>query len=295
MNKPRFFITDVFTNRKYGGNPLATFVDCESLSDHEMQQIAKEINFSETTFITSQEPKDGGYDVRIFTPNAEVEFAGHPTLGTAYIIREKLRLTAATRVVLNLRAGKIPVTFSEAADQARLLWMQQMPPKYGRRVDAGTAARVLGLDASDVVPDLPVEEVSTGFPTLIVPLANSAALKRVRINKDEYFALAKDAWTKVILVFSREGYETHQHLSVRVFADFFGIPEDAATGSSNGSLAAYLSRHEALGAPDIDVTVGQGYEMGRPSSLALRTNKTEGEIKVFVGGGVVGVAEGVWG
>jgi trans-2,3-dihydro-3-hydroxyanthranilate isomerase len=81
MDKPRFFITDVFTARKYGGNPLATFVDCESLSDREMQSIAKEINFSETTFITSCRPGNGGYDVRIFTPNAEVEFAGHPTLG----------------------------------------------------------------------------------------------------------------------------------------------------------------------------------------------------------------------
>ena len=111
MNKPRFFITDVFTSRKYGGNPLATFVDCGSLSHQEMQKIAKEINFSETTFITSRQPKDGGYDVRIFTPNAEVEFAGHPTLGTAYIIREKLRLTTANEVVLNLRVGKIPVTF----------------------------------------------------------------------------------------------------------------------------------------------------------------------------------------
>lgn len=98
MNKPRFFLTDVFTAKKYGGNPLATFVDGESLSDREMQQIAKEINFSETTFITSRQPKDGGYDVRIFTPTAEVEFAGHPTLGTAYVIREKLRLTAANEV-----------------------------------------------------------------------------------------------------------------------------------------------------------------------------------------------------
>lgn len=295
MNKPRFFITDVFTNRKYGGNPLATFIDCESLSDQEMQRIAKEINFSETTFITSRQPRDGGFDVRIFTPNAEVEFAGHPTLGTAYVIREKLRLTTANEVALNLRIGRIPVTFAETPENTSRLWMQQMPPKFGKRLESGTLARILGIAVSDIDPDLPIEEVSTGFPAVVIPLVNLAALKRIKINKDEYSALANEAWAKIILAFSREAYEASQNLSVRVFADFYGIPEDAATGSSNGSLAAYLVRHKLFGTPNIDVTVGQGYEMGRPSALALRASEAQGEIKVFVGGSVVEVAEGVWG
>ena len=295
MNKPRFFITDVFTSKKYGGNPLATFIDCESLSDLEMQQIAKEINFSETTFITSRQPKDGGYDVRIFTPNAEVEFAGHPTLGTAYIIREKLRLTSANEVALNLRIGKIPVTFSEGSAQATQLWMKQMPPQFGKTLEAGILARVLGISMSDIDPHSPIKEVSTGFPTLIVPLVNLAAIKQAKINKNEYFSLVKDAWAKVILVYSRESYEPSQNLSVRVFADFYGITEDAATGSSNGSLAAYLLRHRTFGTSNLEVIVGQGYEMGRPSTLALRANNSESEIEVFVGGSVVHVAEGVWG
>ena len=295
MNKPKFFITDVFTSRKYGGNPLATFIDCETLSDQEMQKIAKEINFSETTFITSRQPRDGGYDVRIFTPNAEVEFAGHPTLGTAYIIREKLRLTTASEVVLNLRVGKIPVTFSEASAQASQLWMKQMPPQFGKKFEAGILARILGIAASDIDLHSPIEEVSTGFPTLVVPLVSLAAIKRAKINKDEYFSLVKDAWAKVILIYSREGYEPGQNLSVRVFADFYGITEDAATGSSNGSLAAYLVRHKMFGTSNLEVTVGQGYEMGRPSTLALRATNTNDEIDVFVGGSVVEVAEGVWG
>ena len=295
MNKPKFFITDVFTSQKYGGNPLATFIDCESLSDQEMQKIAKEINFSETTFITSRQPRDGAYDVRIFTPNGEVEFAGHPTLGTAYIIRKKLRLTTASDVALNLRAGRIPVSFAGTSGQMSQLWMKQMPPKFGKRVELSALARVLGITAPDIDSALPIEEVSTGFPTLIVPLANLAALRQARINKDEYFALANDAWAKVILVFSREGYEENQNLSVRVFADYYGIPEDAATGSSNGSLAAYLAHHKIFGGSNIEVTVGQGYEMRRPSTLALRTSSTKGEIEVFVGGTVVEVAEGVWG
>ena len=292
MNKPKFFITDVFTNRKYGGNQLATFIDCESLSNQEMQQIAKEINFSETTFITSRQPRDGGYDVRIFTPNAEVDFAGHPTLGTAYIIRKKLHLTTANEVTLNLRIGKIPVTFSQESTQ---LWMKQIPPKFGKTVNAGILARILGIATSDIDVSTPIEEVSTGFPTLIVPLTSLAALKQVKINKHEYLALVKDAWAKIILVYSRENYEPNQNLSVRVFADFYGIPEDAATGSSNGSLAAYLLRHRIFDASHLDVMVGQGYEMGRPSTLSLKANYSDSEVAVYVGGNIVEVAEGVWG
>lgn len=294
MSKPKFFITDVFTSQRYGGNQLATFVDCESLSDREMQQIAKEINFSETTFITSRQPRDGGYDVRIFTPNAEVEFAGHPTLGTAHVIRNQLRLSDAAEITLNLRIGRIHVTFEQVPSGAPMLWMKQAAPKFGKQMDANALARVLGIEPSDINGDSPIAEVSTGFPTIVVPLKNRDALKRVQINRQQYFALVSDAWAKLILVFCREGYESGQSLSVRVFCDYYGIAEDAATGSSNGSLAAYLAHHRLLGSANIDVAAGQGYEMGRPSTLALRTRDTQGEITVFVGGSVINVADGVW-
>jgi trans-2,3-dihydro-3-hydroxyanthranilate isomerase len=290
MSQPRFFITDVFTSQRYGGNQLATFIDCASLTDLDMQSIARELNFSETTFITSRQPRDGGYDVRIFTPKAEVDFAGHPTIGTAHIIRNKLHLTDADEIALNLRVGKIPVTFSDTS----VVWMQQMPPTFGKQLDASTLARVLGLSNSDIDPHFSIEEVSTGFPHLIVPLKNLDALKRAKINKDAYFALVTDAWAKNILVFSREGYEAAHSLSVRVFADFYGVPEDAATGSGNGCLAAYLAQHQVLGSTTLDVLAGQGYEMGRPSTLALRAHKNSNDIEVFVGGSVVDVAEGVW-
>jgi trans-2,3-dihydro-3-hydroxyanthranilate isomerase len=290
MNRPRFFITDVFTNRRYGGNQLATFMDCASLSDREMQNIAKEINFSETTFITSRQPRDGGYDVRIFTPKAEIDFAGHPTIGTAHIIRNKLRLTEANELTLNLRVGKIPVSFSETS----VVWMRQMPPTFGKQIDTSTLARVLSIEPADIDSHFPIEEVSTGFPHLIVPLRNLDALKRAEVNKDKYFALVTNAWAKNILVFSREGYEAAHGLSVRVFADFYGIAEDAATGSGNGCLAAYLAQHQVLGSSNLDVQAGQGYEMGRPSTLALRASKSANGIEVFVGGSVVDVAEGVW-
>jgi trans-2,3-dihydro-3-hydroxyanthranilate isomerase len=295
MNPPKFFLTDVFTNKKYGGNQLATFIDCEDLSDRQMQQIAKEINFSETTFITSRSPREGGFDVRIFTPKSEVEFAGHPTLGTAYIIREKLHLTDTNIVTLNLRIGKIPVTFTDVSSQTNQLWMKQAAPTIGKTLDVSILAGVLGIDVSDIETRSPIEEVSTGFPTLIVPLTSLAAVKRVKINQEKNFALVQHAWAKIILVYSAEGYEAVHDLSVRVFADFYGIAEDAATGSSNGSLAAYLLRHQTLGSTNLDIKVGQGYEMGRPSTLALRANYSKSEMEIFVGGSVIPVAEGVWG
>jgi trans-2,3-dihydro-3-hydroxyanthranilate isomerase len=291
MSKPRFFFTDVFTTQRHGGNQLATFVDCESLSDAEMQKIAREINFSETTFITSRQPHDGGFDVRIFTPKAEVEFAGHPTLGTAHIIRNKLRLTDANELTLNLRIGKIPVTFTENA----VVWMKQMPPVFGKQCDASILAQILGIAPSDIDLTFPLEEISSGFPTLVVSLKNLAALQRVKINKEKYFAFANDAWAKLILVFSRESYAPEQNMSVRVFADFYGVPEDAATGSACGSLAAYLVRHQYFGSSNLDVLAGQGYEMGRPSTLALRAHENQNGIEIFVGGSVVDVAEGIWG
>lgn len=146
MSKPKFFITDVFTSQRYGGNQLATFVDCESLCDREMQQIAKEINFSETMFITSRQSRDGGYDVRIFTPNVEVEFAGHSTLGTAHIIRNKLHLSEADEITLNLPIGRISVTFEQVPSGAPMLWMKQAAPKFGRQLDVNTMAQVLSIE-----------------------------------------------------------------------------------------------------------------------------------------------------
>ena len=294
MNKPRFFITDVFTDRKYGGNPLATFIDCDSLSDQEMQSIAKEINFSETTFITSQQSVNGGYVVRIFTPTAEVEFAGHPTLGTAHVIRNHLLSAEVSSVNLHLRIGTIPVRFSQSAEGAPVLWMKQPPPRFGQTLDANTLSRVLGIGIDDLDLSCPIEEVSTGFPHIIVPLKNLDALRRVKINKDRYFALVAQTWPKLILVFSRQTYEPGQALSVRVFADFYGIEEDAATGSGNGCLAAYLVRHKTMG-ESIDITAGQGYEIGRPSRLALRAKESVEGIVVQVGGSVVDVAQGIWG
>jgi trans-2,3-dihydro-3-hydroxyanthranilate isomerase len=128
-----------------------------------------------------------------------------------------------------------------------MLWMRQMAPRFGKRLDANVLARALGIAEEDIDPGFPIEEVSTGFPTLIVPLRNLDALKRAKVDKNAYFALVTDAWAKLILVFSREGYEPGQRLSVRMFADYYGIAEDAATGSSNGCQGTRLAGDRRIG------------------------------------------------
>ena len=291
MSNPTFYIVDVFAEKKYAGNQLAVVRDAEDLSDTEMQSIAAEINYSETTFILSEEERNGGYDVRIFTPKEEVPFAGHPTLGTAYIVRQEIVGHPVGRVTLNLRAGRIPVSFGD------VLWMEQLPPTFGETLAPARVSRVLSLGEADLDERFPIREVSTGLPCIVAPLKSLEALKRCRVDRDSYYDLISTAQAKAILVFSPEQYDKAD-LSARFFADYYGVPEDPATGSANGCLAAYLVEHRYVGEDRIEVRAEQGYEIGRPSLLYLRAEKREseikrkGEIKVSVGGKVQMVAKG---
>lgn len=288
-DKPAYYFTDVFAEGKYEGNQLATFIHCASFSDKRMQQIAREINFSETTFILSGQKDNGGYDVRIFTPGAEVDFAGHPTLGTAHVIKKYVMREEADQVLLNLKIGQIPVNFSEDGT----VWMKQMKPEFGQNISTGMIADVLGLKTEDIDSQWPVQEVSTGLPQTIVPLKSLDALKRCNVDLMKYRSFIEKYEGKVILTFSPESYNEEQQLSVRVFPICFGIPEDPATGSGNGCLAAYLVKHRYFGSSSIQVSVGQGYEIGRPSTLYLNASEKE-FIEVFVGGKVQDVAKGEW-
>jgi len=137
-----FYILDVFAEEKYAGNQLAVVRDAATLSDKAMQRIAKEMNYSETTFILSDDPRDGGYDVRIFTPREEVPFAGHPTLGTAFVVRNEIASQAAETVVLNLKVGQIPVTFGRGGDDEGMLWMRQNEPVFGQVIEPAWIASV---------------------------------------------------------------------------------------------------------------------------------------------------------
>ncbi|NER95758.1 MAG: PhzF family phenazine biosynthesis protein [Symploca sp. SIO1B1] len=301
MEKLIFYIVDVFAVDKYTGNQLAVFLSGKAvgfseeplpLSGEQMQQIAKEVNYSETTFITLTQPQKGGYDVRIFTPRKELSFAGHPTLGTAYIIQREIIKQAVTTVKLNLPVGQISVTWHNSKDTGEVLWMSQNSPTFAAKFDTASLAAVLNLDLYDIDSRFPIQEVSTGTPFIIVPLKNQDALKRINVNKDKYFALVDKTEAKAILVFCPETYDPENDLSVRVFAEYLGIPEDPATGSANGCLAGYLVEYSYFGDKSVDIRVEQGYEMGRPSLLLLRAQQDQDRIDVSVGGKVVLIAKG---
>ncbi len=292
MKELCFCIVDVFAEEKYAGNQLAVVRDARSLSDAQMQRIAKEMHFSETTFVLSERQRRGGYDVRIFTPTQELPFAGHPTLGTAYVIQQKIIKDNVDKLALNLKVGQIPVTFSYRGKQVDTLFMKQIQPTFGRSFDAKTISSVLNLNSKDIDDRFPIQEVSTGVFDFIVPLKSLDAVKRARVDRDKYFRLVEKTLAKSILVFCSETYNRGNDLNVRLFADYFGVPEDPATGSANGCLAAYLARHRYFGKSKVDVRVEQGYEIGRPSLLLLKAEDKAGKIDVHVGGRVIMVAEG---
>jgi trans-2,3-dihydro-3-hydroxyanthranilate isomerase len=287
MEQMDFYIVDVFAEEKFAGNQLAVFRGGGRLSPEQMQAIAREMHFSETTFIISTQKAAGGYDVRIFTPAAEVPFAGHPTLGTAHIIRSEILRDNPEEIILNLKVGRIPVTFQE-----NISWMKQVSPEFGQKLDVDVLAEVLGLSRAEIDERFPVEEVSTGMPHIIVPLKKLDSLKRVQVSLIKYYSLIKNTWAKPVLVFCPESHTGLNDISVRMFADYYGVPEDPATGSGNGCLAAYLVKNRYWGEKEINIRSEQGYEIHRPSLLYLRAAEIAGKIEVFIGGKSITVARG---
>ncbi len=284
-----FYLVDVFAEEKLTGNQLAVVSDAAALSDVQMQRIANEMHFSETTFIFADKEKRGGYDVRIFTSKTEVPFAGHPTLGTAYIIRNFIAAEKTSDVVLNLKFGQIPVHF-ENTPEGEILWMRQNTPVFGRTFEVSWFGQLLGLNVSDF-GKFPIQVVSTGLPFIIVPLKSLDAVKRARVNQERQQKLTKEIMAG-ILIFCPETYTKENDLNVRVFVDVFGISEDPATGSGNGCLAGYLSHYQYFGNSDVNLRVEQGCEIGRPSLLYLKAEVKNGKIEVQVGGKVLLIAKG---
>lgn len=288
------YIVDVFAETKYAGNQLAVVRGGADLPTETLQQIAQEMNYSETSFILSDHPEAEGYPVRIFTPAEELPFAGHPTLGTAFIIQQHLLQTAVEQITLNLKLGSFPVQFTYTPESTPdILWMKQNPPTFGQTFDPTQVTQALGLAPEDYDDRFPIQVVSTGVPFILLPLRSLQALQSAQIDPVPYRALTEKTEARWIYLFCPETHEQGNHLAARMFVvDQKGIWEDPATGSANGCLAGYLCHHRYFNSEIVDVRVEQGYEMGRPSLLLLRSQPEGDQISVSVGGRVIAVAIG---
>jgi trans-2,3-dihydro-3-hydroxyanthranilate isomerase len=300
----------VFTDQQFGGNQLAVILDARGMSDAEMLAVTREFNYSETTFVLPPE-RGGACRVRIFTPGAEVPFAGHPTVGTAHV----LVATGAVRVdgtegmvVLEEQVGDVPVRVrlphaSPVGGGVEPTFAQLSVASLPEEREAPSRealAAALSLAPDDILdgPYAP-RTASCGLPFVLVPLASHGAVQRARVRHEAWErALPPDAWSRELMVFAmgapdeasaRAGVDVH----ARVFVPGLSVPEDPATGSANAALAGFL----AARTPRLDGTlrwvVAQGIEMGRPSRLELEADKRGGEITaVRVGGSAVVVSEG---
>ena len=290
MRGTGYLIVDVFCEERFRGNQLAVFLDAGALDGATMQSLAREMNFSESTFVLDDRPNSTGWPVRIFTPRAEIPFAGHPTLGTSWVIANELLADRPESLTLDLQAGPIPVRF-EDDERGERLWMTQNQPEFADGAGAAEVAAALGLDPADIDTRFPIQRVSTGLPFLLVPVVSLEAMQRARLRGAAYDRLCERGH-EAIFFFSVETVDASNRIHARMFADAFGVPEDPATGSANGCLAAWLVRHRYFGDASIDLTVEQGVEMGRASRLYLRASEKDDAFSIQVGGRVIAVAEG---
>ncbi len=275
----RFFQVDVFTDQPLCGNPLAVFPDAVGLDSGLMQKISAEMNLSETTFVFPATNKEADYDVRIFTPSKEIPFGGHPTLGTAEVLKQLSSSPTPSSYKLNMGVGIVPVYWEDD-----FCTMTQPEPQFTPPLPTDSSvAEALGLSPDDLHPFLPVQEVSTGFPALMIPLRAMAPVNEVQLN----LAVLKKVLDPLDLayVFCMETEDKACQVHARSFAPFIGIPEDPATGSVAGALGAYLLRHKVFGGDCLSICIEQGVKMGRRSEIRVETSY-EGEIikSVKVGG-----------
>ena len=296
--RARFYTLDVFTDRTFGGNPLAFFPDATKIPESALQSIALELNLSETVFVYPPVDPKHTRRVRIFTPVYEMPFAGHPTVGCAFALAAlgEIPLDGETRIVLEEGVGPVPVlirgefkkpTFAQLS-VAKL--PETGPPPPGRT----HLAEMLSLDPSDILGGMTAPQaISCGFPFLMVPLRDLDAVKRARVRMDQWDSALKSYWAPDVMVFARDA-EREGVIRARVFVPGQGIIEDPATGSAVAALGGYLAARESAASGNFSYLVEQGFEIKRPSILELEVDKTDGEVTaVRVGGSAVMVSEGM--
>ena len=301
MPEHRYELVDVFTDRAFGGNPLAVFPDGRGLTDAAMQAIARELNLSETTFVLPPADPANDFRVRIFTPAEELPMAGHPTLGTAFVLAQAGRIALAQgrgSARFEEGVGVIPVTLEPAGGGLTLVTMEQRPPVFGLDwEDRKGVAEALSADEWMLHPSYPVQAVSCGIPFLIVPVRDLEAIRRLSPRRDLWAARLGPAGSLLAMAFtlqtSRPGITAH----CRMFAPTLGVAEDPATGAAAGPLGCYFVHHAILPRPEDpapEFRFEQGLELGRPSLLRATIRRQGARIDgVLVAGTCVPVGTGV--
>lgn len=287
-----FYIVDVFAEQPYAGNPLAVVTEADDLSTETMQRIAAETNYSETTFVNAKPEADGGYRVRLFTPAREIAFAGHPILGTAWVIRQHVAPGATGPVRLNLPVGQIPVSFEQSAEGEEAAWFLAPPVSPGPVCSREVMAAALGISPDDIESGSPIQQMTAGISAMIVPLRSLDALRRCRLDLEAYAPLATQGFPPLIYLFCHETHQPQNDLCVRFFFEAHGVREDPATGNGAAFLGAYLLEHGLSGEPGLSLRIEQGYEVRRPSLVLLRARMVNGSREISVGGQVVPTVQG---
>ena len=295
MSKYEYYICDVFTQQKFSGNQLADITDAEGLSDHDMQNIAREFNFSESTFVFPSE-KENTRKVRIFTPRSEVPFAGHPNIGTAFILAETGifgDFAQSIDVVFEEKAGNVPIKINK--DHCGYIWCELSAPaplSLGKVATVDLASEVLSIEAGDINVTTHYPQVaSVGLPFLFVELQSLEALSQAQIDLTKLQRLLQEGFPSYIHIYCRDVKDFD--IRCRMFAPLDGVPEDPATGSANAALIALLSHCDQRSDLEDKWKISQGSEIGRPSVLHGRAQKIGGTVtEVNLGGYSVMVCKG---
>jgi trans-2,3-dihydro-3-hydroxyanthranilate isomerase len=283
----RYRVVDVFTNQPLEGNALAVFPNASGLDDDMMQRIARELNLPETTFVFPATRADCVADLRIFTPVKEMVFAGHPTIGTSFVLlEERMVPVGVNHFVLGEKVGPVPIRVE--LGPRPLIWLRTPAIEYKRKYDAAPCAEMLGLGASDLL-DVPPQLVSAGNPTILVPARNKEIVDRALLDPRKLKTLiGADSEPLCVFVFA----PTEEGAYSRMFAPLYGISEDPATGSSTGPLASFMMRNRLTsGAAGRRLISEQGTKMGRRSILHVCIHGENGKDGIDVGGYVTSLAE----
>lgn len=303
INSIQYYLVDVFSDNKYGGNQLAVFVDYDNIvSDSEMLAIARELNFAEITFIKKNFNNEK-FKVRIFTPEYEVPFAGHPSLGTAYVISKYLISKTREKIVLELNYADIEIQLNDLKNLSNCLFtMKQAQPIFYKTYEYKKLAEELNLPISIFNTSKKIEEVTTGLPYIIVAIKNIEALNSISLEANLYesFLLNNNLHksnnpsklsTSLYFVTDETLNSDFNYHSRMLLLEQGVVIEDAATGSANGCFLAYLLKNES---EKVNIAIEQGYKMGRKSHLYLDGKRIKNNYQIYVSGKVTEVGSGLW-